>query len=480
MKPIWIRNLKVMKKMNKRTDKKKKRNLFVAFFIGIYKQIDRFLIIPISRFIFKISDRLKSNSNKIEKILNRPNILLYLSLIFAITMFFLVDREVINLVQNEAEVIANQPVKVLYNEEAYVVEGLVNDVDIILTGNKSAIYLAKQLGNHEVVLDLTDYKPSHSSYRVKLTYNQTVDSIKYKIDPTYVTVKIKNKVSKLFAVTYDLLNENKLNEKVSVENVELSKSEVVVKGSEDALEKIATVKALVDLNNSDYSDAGTYETENIPIVAYDEKGNMLQNVEIVPSTISASVTLDTYKTTVPIKVLTTGNLVTGKAISAVTINGNNTYSVDIYGEKNVIDSITSVPVTIDVNGLGNSGSKSYNVTVTKPAGVRHISETSAKISISFGDEKQKTIAISDVHSRNLDSNLSVNFPPSNGNIDVQVKGVESVINSITEENISAYVDLAGFTVGTHEVDLKIESDDPRVNYIVSSKVKLEITEKINP
>lgn len=463
--------------MNKRENKKKKRNILVAFFIGIYNQIDRFLILPISRFIFKITDKLKNNSNRIEKILNRPNILLYLALIFAITMFFLVDREVINLVQNEAEVIANQPVKVLYNEEAYVVEGIVENVDIILTGNKSAIYLAKQLGGHEVVLDLTDYKPSNSSYRVKLTYNQTVDSIKYKIDPTYVNVKIKNKVSKLFAVSYELLNENKLNEKVSVGNVELSKSEVVVKGSEDALDKIATVKALVDLNNSDYSDAGMYETDNIPLVAYDDKGNLLTNVEIVPSTISASVTLDTYKATVPIKVLTTGSLVTGKAISGVTINGNNSYSVDIYGEKSIIDSITSVPVTIDVNGLGNSGSKSYNVTVTKPTGVRYISETSAKINISFGDEKQKTLEISDVHSRNLDSNLSVNFPPTNGNIAVQVKGVESVINSITEDNISAYVDLAGYTIGNHEVDLKIDSDDPRVTFVVNNKVNLEITAK---
>ena len=177
--------------------------------------------------------------------------------------------------------------KVLYNEEAYVVDGLVDNVDIILTGNKSAIYLAKQLGNHEVVLDLTDYKPSNSSYRVKLTYNQTVDSIKYKIDPTYVTVTIKNKVSKLYAISYELLNEDKLNEKLSVENVELSKSEVVVKGSEDALNKIATIKALIDLNNTDYSDAGTYETNNIPLVAYDEKGNLLTNVEIVPSTSSS-------------------------------------------------------------------------------------------------------------------------------------------------------------------------------------------------
>lgn len=468
--------------MNKRIDKKKKKkNIFVSLLIGIYNQIDKILITPISRIIFKITGRLRNNSNKIEKILNRPHILLYLSLVFAILMFFLIDREVINLVQNEAEVIANQPVKVLYNEEAYVVEGLVDSVDVILTGNKSAIYLAKQLGNHEVVLDLTDYKPSNTSYRVKLTYNQTVESIKYKIDPTYLTVTIKNKVSKLFSISSELLNESKLNEKLSVESVELSKSEVVVKGSEDALNKIATVKALVDLSNPDYSNAGTYETDNIPIVAYDEKGNMLTNVEIVPSTISATVTLDTYKATVPIKVLTTGTLVTGKAISTVNINGNATYTVDIYGEKSVIDNITSVPVTIDIDALGNSGSKTYNVTLTKPNGVRYISESSAKINISFDDEKQKTIDIpaSLVTAKNLDNNLSPNFPADFSIISIQVKGVESVINTITEENISAYVDLSGYTTGDYEVDLKIESDDPRVTYVVSNKVKLTIVQKNN-
>lgn len=456
--------------------KKKNKNIFVALIKGIYTFIDRVLITPISRMIFKISDKLKNNSNKIEKILNRPHILLYLSLIFAVGMFFLVDKEVINLVQNEAEIIQNQPVKVLYNEEAYVVEGLVDTVDIILTGNKSAIYLAKQLGNHEVILDLTDYKPSNTPYRVKLTYNQTVDSIKYKLDPTYLNVTIKNKVSKLYSISYELLNENKLNEKLSVENVELSKSEVVVKGSEDALNKIATVKALVDLNNSEYNDAGTYETDNIPLAAYDEKGERLTNVEIVPGTVSATLTLDTYKATVPVKVLTTGSLVPGKAISSVTINGAENYSVDIYGEKSAIDEISAVFVTIDVSSMGSSNSRTYNVTVQKPAGVRYISETSAKITLSLGDEKQKTLNISAITNKNLDGNLSVNLTDASA-IAVQVKGVESVIDSITEENISAYVDLAGYGVGDYEVDLKIDSDDPRVTYVVTNKVKIKIGEK---
>ena len=287
---------------------------------------------------------------------------------------------------------------------------------------------------------------------------------------------IKKKVSEQFAISYELLNESKLNEKLSVENVELSKSEVVVKGSEEALDNIATIKALVDLKNPEYTDAGTYETENIPLAAYDEAGNLLKNVEIVPSTVSATITLDTYKATVPIKVLTTGSLVPGKAISSVTINGVENYSVDIYGEKSAIDSITSVYVTIDLNAFGNSNSKTYNVNVTKPNGVRSISVADAKINVTLGDERQKTLNIAAISNKNLDENLKVNLTDNNA-ISVQVKGVQSVIDNITEENISAYVDLSGYTVGDYEVDLKIESDDPRVSYVVTNKVPIKIVEK---
>lgn len=96
--------------------------------------------------------------------------------------------------------------------------------------------------------------------------------------------------------------------------------------------------------------------------------------------------------------------------------------------------------------------------------------------MTFADEKQKTLNVSVISSKNLNSNLQVNLAEENS-IAVQVKGVESIINNITEENISTYVDLSGYSVGDYEVDLKIDNDDPRVSYIVTSKVKIKITEK---
>ena len=305
----------------------------------IYQLLDEKLITPISRAIYYLYEKAKDNPIHVEKLLNRPKILVYVSLVLAVVTFFLVDSQVITLVENEAEILSNEPVNVIYNKEAYVVEGLVENVDIILTGRKSALYLAKQLGEHEVVLDLSDYEASNTPVRVALSYNQTVDNINYKLDPAYVTVTIKKKVSEKRNISYELLNEDKLNEKFSVSDVTLDQTEVVVKGSEDALAQIATVKALIDLSDPDFTEAITYEVDNLPLVAYDKDGKVLENIEIVPQTVGASISFSTYKATVPIVVTTTGNLVAGKAISSITINGQTNYTVDIYGEKEDIDKI---------------------------------------------------------------------------------------------------------------------------------------------
>ena len=454
--------------MNKKN--KKARNIFKK----MYQWLDEKFITPLSRAIYYLFEKIKNNPIHVEKLLNRPRVLVYISLGLAVVTFILVDSQVITLVENEAEILSNEPVTVIYNKEAYVVEGLVDQVDIILTGRKSALYLAKQLGEHEVVLDLSDYEASDTPVRVPLSYNQTVDNINYKLDPAYVTVTIKKKVSEKRNISYELLNEDKLNEKFSVSDVSLPQTEVVVRGSEDALSQIATVKALIDLSNTKFTEAITYEIDNLPLVAYDKEGRVLDNVEIVPATVGASISFSTYKATVPIVVTTTGDLVAGKAISSITINGQTNYTVDIYGEKEDIDKISSVPVTVNIDGKGTGGALTYNASISKPTGVRSISESDVKIVVTFGDEKQKTININNIRANNLGSGLTVNRT-NDDPISVQVKGVQSVIDSITEDNISAYIDLANYTEGTYDVDVQISSTDPKVKYVVSNKVNIVIT-----
>jgi len=453
---------------------KKILKAFGHLLLAIYRIIDKLIVTPLSRLIFTIKEYLKTHNIKLDYILSRPNFMIYVSLILAVVMFVLIDSKVIRLVESEAEVITNVPVKVNYNEEAYVVEGLPESVDIVLIGRKSDIYLAKQLGTNMVILDLSDYEARDSAYKVYLSYTKSIDSINYKLDPSYVSVTIKDKLSITKTIDYDLINESYLNERLSVENVELSKTEVVVKGSQDALDKIASVKALIDLKNDSLNDAGDYEIDDVALLAYDSKGQIIKEIEIVPTTLTATISLDTYSKSVPIKVLTTGKLVTGKSIASILINNSNSHSVTIYGDQETISGITSVPVTINVADQGANSTKSYNVTINKPSGVRTISEKKANITVTFGEEKQKEVNINTISQKNLSSNLSANIIGTDS-IKVIVKGVQSVIDNVTADNINAFIDLENYSTGEYDVQVKIANDDPKLNFVVSSTVKVKIT-----
>lgn len=450
--------------------------MITKFFKKIYNFIDKCIVVPISRAVYYLSKKFKKNQGKLDKILNRPHFLIYLSLIIAVVLFLLIDSKVISLVETEAEVITNVPVVVKYNEEAYVVEGVPETVDITITGRKSDIYLAKQLGEYEVILDLSDYTPSDTPYKVYFTYSKSIDSLSYQLSPEYVQVTIKNKESQVMSISYDLLNIDALDSRLSVESVSLDKSEVVVKGGSDALAEIASVKALIDLEQQNFTEAGTYDVDNIELAAYDSHGNRLDNIEIVPETISATVVLESYSRTVPISVETTGNLVTGKSIASILINNNTNYSITIYGDQAEIDNIESVPVTINVDGRGNESTWTYDVNIRKPNGVREMSVDTVEITVTFGEEQQTTIDISnDIHEINLADGLSVNILGGQ-EITAQVKGVASVLEGIQDDEINAYIDLSGYGVGDHEVEVKIENNNPLITYVVSTTVRIRITE----
>ncbi len=444
-------------------------------FKKLYNVVDKLIVIPISRFVYFLKKKLNKSRGFLDKYLNKPKFLIYLSLILAVVAFVFVDSRAESLIQSQAEVITNVPVVVKYNEEAYVVEGVPDTVDITISGRKGDIYLAKQLGEYQVELDLTEYTASDSAYRVEFEYTKSVDNLTYKLDPSYVSVIIRKKVSEIASVTYDLLNVDSLDQELSVKSVTLDKSEVVVKGSEVSLSQIAAVKALVDLDNEILSEAGTYELEDVKLVAYDNSGKILDDIEIVPNSVGATVVLDSHSKSLPIQIKTTGDLIPGKAIASIQINGSDSLAIDAYGEKEDLDKLNYIPVTIDIDDEGKETVKTYNVSVNKPAGVRYLSEDTITISVTFGDEEQKTINIGNkITPEGLSDGLSANIV-STTSVSVQAKGVASVINDIDPSSVKAYVDLTGLSAGEHEVEVKIENDDPLVTYVVSSKITVRIS-----
>ena len=446
---------------------------FIALLKILYRIIDKLIVTPISKFIYKLSRLGKGNSGKLEKLLNRPIVLLYVSLMCAIIVFLLIDNKVISLVDNEAEIIEDQQVKIIYNEENYVVEGVPEAVDITLIGSKSNLYLAKQIGDHEVELDLTNYLPG--TYKVKLKYNHSMNNVSYKLDPSTISIKISEKESEVFNISYDLVNENKLDKKLSIKNVKLDKNEIIVKGSRETLDTISNVKALIDVEAAALTNKGEYNIDSIKLVAYDNNGNKIKNVEMVPNKLNATINVDSYSVELPVKIITTGNITTGYALSSIS---SSITKVTVYGEQSVLDNLKSIEAPIDITGL--SSDKTYNgVTLTKPAGVRYMTDTTTSVTVTLDKETSKEFANVDVEYINKAEGYKVEaLSESDRVINVIAKGVSSALETLDATKIKAYIDLTGYEAGTYEVEVKLETDDSRFTLVsTTSKVKIKITKE---
>ena len=301
-----------------------------AIFRSIYKFIDKHIIVPITKFIMLITDKMGNRTNRFEKWLVKKNTLIVLSLLLAIGLFLYIDNESTLMIDNSAEVLYGQKVEVTYNTNAYVIEGLPESVDVTLIGRKVDLYLAKQLSSGVVTADLSNLKVG--THTITLNYDSPITSVDYKLDPSVINISIYSKISEARTATVDVINTNKLDSKLSIGDVTLNQNEVVIKGAEHTLSQVATVKALVDVGKIVDPDIGVTTLDDIALVAYDSDGNIVENVEMEPAKLSATINIESPSKEVPIRVVPEGSVEFGKAIDSITTDVN---TVTIYANQDV-------------------------------------------------------------------------------------------------------------------------------------------------
>lgn len=435
--------------------------------------IDKKIVLPIAKFFAGISKKFKGNGRNFEKMLTMKPGMIIVSLLIALGVFFIADSKTTSLIETSAEVLYDQPISATYNEEAYVVEGLPKTVDITLIGRKSDVYLAKQLPTNDITIDLTGLNPG--VHKVNLKYKKALSSVEYKLDPSVATIVIYEKQSKEKEVNYEVINKDKIDSKLMVEDVSLSTDKVFVKGKEATINEVASVKALVDLKNLVDPGVGEQELKDVKLVAYDNKGKKV-NVEIVPSKVTATVKIASPQKEVPIRVIPKNykNIVFGKSISSITPNIS---KVTIYGNSSKLEKISYIPVYVDVSDLKED--KQFALTIKKPTGVRAMSASNVTVSVSFGDEATKEFDNIYLEYENLGDGLVVQAASQDSTkVTVSVKGVQKVLSDMDPTTIKAYVDLKGLKAGQHEVPVLVTGSDLRAKYSSkTTKVTLRITEK---
>ena len=452
-----------MKKLLKKTS---------LFFRGIWSFIDKKVIIPTTKLLLNLTSKFDNSGKQVENFLSKKNTILFISLFLSIVSFIIVDQKLIVFTDSSAEVLKAQPVTAIYNEEAYVIEGLPSVVDITLIGSKADLYFAKQSPSHDITVDLSDLKPG--THRVSIRYGQALPSIDYKVNPSVATVIIYPKVSESKTLAVDVLNQDSLDPKMVIKNVNIADDKVIIKGSEQQIDKVATVKALLDIKNLTKQEVGINTLKDIPLRAYDERGNVV-DIELVPSKITAEIEIASPSKDLPIKIVPKGTLGFGKAISSIVTNVT---SVTVYGDEAVLADLTSLPIEVSVEGLKNN--QQYKMEIVKPVGVKTLSVNNITINISLEDSVDVEIENVQIEYRNLNEDIYDAGVPSveNASVSVVLKGAESVVKQITAENVVAYVDLKGLGEGTHEVEVHVEGNDVKVQYLPKTlKVKIVISRK---
>ena len=449
---------------------KKLTKLFGKISYRILLFFDRWLITPITKLMLKITSIFKENTKGIDKLMGKKSTLIILSLILAFSIFVMIDQENM-MIDQYAEILYDQPVTAIFNEELYVVEGLPETVDITLIGQRRHVFLAKQAPSRGVTVDLTGLRPGN--HTVTLRHAQRLGSINYKLNPSQIMITIHEKISESRRLTYDVLQIDNLDNRLYINDVLLDRDDVIVKGAAHTLEEVATVRALINVDDITNPRIGEMELDNIPLVAYDTNGNVV-DVEIVPSTVSAEISIISPSRDVPIEIIPVGDLAFGRAISSIETSVS---TVTVYGQEDAVEQLTYLPVEIDVQGLTED--REFTITLRRPSGIRELSVRTITVTVTVDDTETREFSDIAVTTENLDSRFAVQaLSQEDQSITALVQGSSRVLDNFDPSTLRAYIDLSGYGAGEHEVEVRVTGTDRRLTYSSRTvRVRIRIIER---
>lgn len=453
-------------------------NKIGVIFQKIAKFFDKHVVIPTTRVVLKITNGFDKSSHKLEGFLAKTSTLLILSLILAVILSIAVNNKILTLTTSSAKVFKNQKAEVLYNEERFVITGIPESFDITLIGSKADLYIAEQSSNHSVKLDLTNIKEA-GTYRVDVEYDSNgLSSIEYSVNPSQVTIVVYDKESKNQTLSYNIINQDLLDDTLEVSNVELNLGQVVISGADFQLDKVATVQALIDIDNLPKKEAGTQTLENLPLRAYDKEGNVV-DVEInKKENVTAKVTLTSSSREVNLNFVPVNEVPFGNAISSYTFSQD---SITVYGSTDVLNQLeqTGIDIKVDVSKL--TSDYEAEVEIERPVGIKKLSVNKVTVKVTVTQSGEPVTKTLKVDALNVPNGFNAGAASEDDSeVMVDITGAYDIIHGLKDNELQAYVDLSEYTEeGTYDVPIKIRptSSNARLATFVSKKATVKIVLK---
>ena len=349
--------------------------------------------------------------------------------------------------------------------EIYEVNNLPDEVEVTAIGDISDIKNMKSQ-NIKIVANMTDL--TEGTHDVTLEVENAPNRVKIIVEPSNATVTIKKKVIKRFSVGFDYVNRSSMNNRYDLSEPELEQGEVFVRASKDTLDKIAYVKALIKVDADTTKDFEQQAT----IVAYDQDGNKMDNVDIIPGDMKAKVKVTSPSKDVELTLVPTGNVPDNKAIESYTMDHE---TITLYGKQEALDKIDELPITIPASTLTQD--REISMPVPLMNGVSATNVDVVNISIKLADLKDTVVK--DVPIEIINGTKGLNYSISGSKTsDVTVKGAKKVIDKIEKGDIKITVDVSKIDkAGTYnDMALSVEGKNKLATYeLKNASISVNVT-----
>lgn len=359
-------------------------------------------------------------------------------------------------------------IETIVNKELMDVVGIPENVTAVVTGDFVTVNAMKNDGLVSVVLDLENL--NEGNHRVKFGTKGFLPGLSVILSPEYADVSLQRKASRTFSVTSEFINVDRLDAQYIVSEPVLDLSEVTINASNEKLDSISMVKALIDVK--DRKESFTTEAQ---VKIYDQDGKLM-DVVVSPSVINASVAISSPNRQVPIVIKPTGSILNNRAIDSITKNFD---SVTIYAPQDVLNKISSIEVPINAESL--IADTTLKVTLSTPEGVRSMNTTTVNLDIKLGDKQTRTIEGSQIFFENNIKNYEISKPENAPMVaDVIVEGTQARLDAIDLSKIRVSLDMNNINIGPQKAKLIVEGPDSLLTYrLVNDEIDIVVTQKEN-
>lgn len=395
-------------------------------------------------FLFRV---LRAFSTFLDKVLFNEKYSKVVSLVLAVLLYAIVNYNALSTSFQSSlrysKTLSDVTVLAKYNSDTFEISGLPEKVDVILTGDAANVTSAANAENGTVICDLDGL--TEGEHEIKLTTEGYGNNVNVVVNPTNVNVVMKKKTTRQFDISYDFINQDKMEQIYSAGTPEFEYTKINVRASKDTLDSIAFVKALIDVSGQ----SADFEQDAV-LVAYDSSGKPV-NADIVPNTVHVKVPVTSPNKSVNIQVQVSGEVPDGKAIDSIT---KDQQTVTIYGSETTLANIDQVVVTLDAGTLTKDSTVLRPIVL--PAGVTSATNTQVTMNITLADAEEKTIDDIPINVINNNKHYKASQPDNKTTTSVTVKGTKNNIDKLTADDINVYIDMKDVQPGLQKFALQIE------------------------